>query len=66
MTALLPGDVLFHYAGRSEFFRRDGRRIEGIGVEPDVVHRPSRDDLARGFYGDPDMDPIVRLALGRN
>ena len=50
---MLPGDVLFHYAGKSEFTRRDGKRVEGSGVEPDVRYLPERADLARGLYGDP-------------
>ncbi|MDH3591259.1 MAG: S41 family peptidase [Planctomycetota bacterium] len=66
LTSMLPGDVLFHYAGKSEFLRRDGKRVEGVGVEPDVLYHPVRADLARGRYGDPFRDPLVRLALGRN
>ena len=66
LSALLPGNVVFHYAGRAEFRRRDGRRIEGRGIEPDVFYQPQRDELARGIYGDPHRDPLIRLALGRN
>ncbi|MHC4550503.1 MAG: S41 family peptidase [Planctomycetota bacterium] len=66
LSSLLPGGVVFHYAGRAEFLRRDGRPIEGVGVGPDVVYRPARVDLAGGAYGDPVRDPGVRLALGQN
>ena len=66
LSLLLPGGVVLHYAGRAEFRRRDGRPIEGVGVEPDVTYHPSRTDLARGVYGDPQRDPAVRLALGRD
>lgn len=66
LSSLLPGGVVLHYAGRAEFLRRDGRPIEGVGVEPDVAYRPSRADLAKGVYGDPARDPAVRLALGQN
>jgi C-terminal processing protease CtpA/Prc len=63
LTLLLPGDVLLHYAGRAEFLRRDGRPVEGTGVVPDVAYEPARDQLAKGVYGDPFLDPLVRLAL---
>jgi C-terminal processing protease CtpA/Prc len=66
LSSLLPGGVVLHYAGRAEFLRRDGRPIEGQGVAPDVFFRPSRADLAGGVYGDPERDPAVRLALGRD
>jgi len=66
LTSLLPGEVVFHYAGRAEFLRLDGRPIEGSGVVPDVMYHPARADLARGVYGDPHRDPLVRVALGRN
>jgi hypothetical protein len=65
-TALLPGGVVFHYAGPTEFLRRDGSPIEGLGVEPDFRYLPSRQDLALGLYGDPFRDPLVRLALATN
>jgi C-terminal processing protease CtpA/Prc len=66
LSSLLPGGVVLHYAGRAEFLRRDGRPIEGVGVEPDIAYRPGRADLAGGAYGDPARDPAVRLALGQN
>jgi len=65
-SSILPGGVIFHYAGRAEFRRRDGRAVEGVGVKPDVIVLPSRTDLARGAYGDPGRDPVVRYALGLN
>ena len=65
-TSVLPGGVIFHYAGRAEFRRRDGTPVEGVGVTPDVIVLPSRADLARGAYGDPGRDPVVRYALGLN
>ncbi|MHC4956195.1 MAG: S41 family peptidase [Planctomycetota bacterium] len=65
-TARLPGGVLFHYAGRAEFLRLDGRPVEGVGVPPDVVYLPSRGDLAQGHYGDAAADPAVRRALDSN
>jgi carboxyl-terminal processing protease len=65
-TSLLPGGVVFHYAGPSEFLRRDGSAIEGFGVEPDIRYHPSRDDLARGFYGDPYRDSLVGVVLSTN
>jgi len=66
LSAVLPGDVVFHYAGTTEFRRLDGRRVEAVGVEPDVSFRPTRGQLARGGYGDPFADPLVKLALGTN
>jgi C-terminal processing protease CtpA/Prc len=65
-TMLLPGEVQFHYAGKAEFRRRNGVAIEGVGVEPDVHASPSRKALADGCYGDPDRDPLIRLAAGLN
>jgi len=65
-TARLPGGVLFHYAGRAEFTRLDGRAVEGVGVEPDVYFLPSRAELARGHYQDASADPTVRRALALN
>jgi len=65
-TARLPGGVLFHYAGRAEFTRLDGRAVEGVGVAPDVRFTPSREQLARGHYGDAAGDPAVRRALALN
>jgi carboxyl-terminal processing protease len=65
-SALLPGGVVFHYAGRGEFRRRDGRAVEGTGVLPDVRIEYSREALARGSYGIPARDPAVLVALGRN
>jgi carboxyl-terminal processing protease len=62
LTLALPGGVLLHYAGSAEFLRRDGRPVEGAGVVPDVAYEPTRDQLARGVYGDPYLDPLVRLA----
>jgi C-terminal processing protease CtpA/Prc len=62
LTLALPGGVLLHYAGRAEFLRRDGGAVEGVGVAPDVPYEPARDELARGVYGDPFLDPLVRLA----
>jgi hypothetical protein len=62
LSHALPGGVLLHYAGRAEFLRRDGRPVEGIGVAPDVAYEPARDQLALGVYGDPFLDPLVRLA----
>jgi C-terminal processing protease CtpA/Prc len=62
----LPGGVVLHYAGRAEFLRRDGRPLEGLGVQPDVACEPSRDELAREVYGDPFQDPAVRVAAARN
>ncbi|MFI5404077.1 MAG: S41 family peptidase, partial [Planctomycetota bacterium] len=62
LTLALPGGVLLHYAGRAEFLRRDGGAVEGVGVVPDVPYEPARDELARGVYGDPFLDPLVRLA----
>jgi len=61
-TAFLPGGVAFHYAAEAEFHRRDGRTVEGVGVVPDDVVRPTREDLAAGAYGDPYRDPAVRRA----
>ncbi len=61
-SVMLPGGVLFHYAGTTEFLRRDGTRVEGVGVAPDVTYQPSRDILSAGVYGDPYRDPLVRLA----
>jgi len=66
LSLLLPGQVVLHYAGRSEFRHRDGRPIEGVGIEPDVRHEPERAQIAHGVYGDPYLDPLVRLALGQN
>jgi carboxyl-terminal processing protease len=65
-SALLPGGVVFHYAGSGEFRRRDGRAVEGLGVRPDVRIEYSRESLARGAYGIPARDPAVLVALGRN
>jgi len=62
LSLALPGGVLLHYAGRAEFLRRDGSPVEGIGIAPDVAYEPTRDQLARGVYGDPFLDPLVRLA----
>ncbi|HEX5138261.1 MAG TPA: S41 family peptidase [Planctomycetota bacterium] len=62
LSQSLPGGVRLHYAGRAEFRRRDGSPIEGIGVEPDVRFEHTREQLARGSYGDPFLDPLVRLA----
>jgi carboxyl-terminal processing protease len=66
LTLSLPGGVMLHYAGRAEFLRRDGRPVEGAGVVPDVIYGPTRDQLARDAYGDPFLDPAVRLACARN
>ena len=63
LTARLPGGVLFHYAGQTEFVRLDGRPVEGVGVEPDIAFRPSRVCLAKGHFGDAPRDPAVRRAL---
>ena len=63
---LLPGGVVFHYAGPAEFRRRSGEPVEGVGVKPDVLVMRSRASLARGEYGSPDRDPAIRLALGLN
>jgi len=65
-TARLPGGVLFHYAGRAEFRRIDGRPIEGIGVVPDVDFLPTRVGLAGGHFGDAPGDPAVQRALALN
>jgi C-terminal processing protease CtpA/Prc len=65
-TARLPGGVLFHYAGRAEFRRLDGRAIEGVGIRPDVEFRPSRAALATGHFGDAPRDPTVQRALSLN
>jgi len=65
-TARLPGGVLFHYAGRAEFTRLDGRAVEGVGVVPDESFLPSRGDLARGHYGDASGDPAVQRAVALN
>lgn len=62
LSLLLPGDVILHYGGRAEFLRRDGRPVEGVGVEPDLACEPTREQLARGVYGDPFLDPAVRIA----
>jgi carboxyl-terminal processing protease len=62
LSLALPGGVLLHYAGRAEFLRRDGGQVEGVGVAPDVACQPTREQLARGGYGDPFLDPAVRLA----
>ncbi|MHC4957551.1 MAG: S41 family peptidase [Planctomycetota bacterium] len=66
LSLVLPGQVVLHYAGRAEFRRRDGRRVEGVGVFPDVLVYRSRDGLARGEYGSPGRDPAILLALGLN
>ena len=63
LTLALPGGVLLHYAGRAEFRRADGRPVEGIGVTPDIAYEPTRAELARAVYGDPFLDPLVRLAV---
>ena len=65
-TARLPGGVLFHYAGRAEFLRLDGRPVEGVGVKPDVEFRPTRESLAEGHFSDAPRDPAVRRALSLN
>ncbi|MHC4939612.1 MAG: S41 family peptidase [Planctomycetota bacterium] len=65
-TARLPGGVLFHYAGRAEFLRLDGRPVEGVGVRPDVNFRPTRESLAEGHFGDAPRDPAVQRALSLN
>jgi C-terminal processing protease CtpA/Prc len=65
-STLLPGRVVFHYAGRIEFLRLDGGKVEGVGIEPDLFVTPSRASLARGAYGDPERDLLVRLAAGLN
>lgn len=65
-SATLPGGVVFHYAGRAEFRRRNGDAIEGVGVHPDVVALRTRESLADGAYGLPQRDPAVRLAVGLN
>ncbi|MEM8885034.1 MAG: S41 family peptidase [Planctomycetota bacterium] len=65
-TARLPGGVLFHYAGRAEFLRIDGSAVEGVGVRPDVVFRPTRGQLAEGHFGDAPDDPAVRRAIALN
>jgi len=65
-SSRLPGDVVFHYAGRTEFRHLDGRAVEGEGIRPDMGFAPTREDLARGEYGDPFRDPAVRFALGLN
>jgi len=65
-TARLPGGVLFHYAGRAEFTRLDGRQVEGVGVAPNVPYLPSRAELAKGHYGDASADPAVQRALALN
>jgi C-terminal processing protease CtpA/Prc len=62
LSRALPGGVRLHYAGRAEFRRRDGSPIEGVGVAPDVLFEHTREQLARGAYGDPFLDPLVRLA----
>jgi len=62
LSLALPGGVVLHYAGRAEFRRRDGSPVEGIGVTPNVAYEPSREKLALGVYGDPFLDPLVRLA----
>jgi carboxyl-terminal processing protease len=62
LSLLLPGDVVLHYGGRAEFLRRDGRAVEGVGLEPDLAYAPTREQLARGVYGDPFLDPAVRIA----
>ncbi len=63
LTLARPGGVLLHYAGRAEFLRRGGEEVEGTGVAPDVAYEPTRDQLARGVYGDPFLDPLVLLAV---
>jgi len=65
-SMLLPGGVMFHYAGLAEFRRRDGSLVEGVGVTPDMLVYRSRDSLSQGEYGDPELDPAIRLALGLN
>lgn len=62
LSLALPGGVVLHYAGRAEFRRRDGKPVEGVGVTPNVVYEQERDQLALGVYGDPFLDPLVRLA----
>lgn len=62
-TALLPGGVEFHFAAEAEFFRLDGTPVEGVGVAPDVLVRPTRRQLADAVYGDPRRDPAVRAAV---
>ena len=61
-SSLLPGGVIFHYAGQAEFRRREGGILEGHGVKPDVVLLRSRRSLADGVYGAPRRDPAVSLA----
>ena len=63
-TMLLPGEVLFHYAGRAEFVRSNGLAIEGVGVKPGLFAHPTRKSLAAGSYGDPNSDPAILLAAG--
>ena len=65
-SSVLPGGVVFHYAGRAEFRRRDGGVLEGLGIKPDVVVFRSRKSLAEGAYGAPSRDPVVRFAAGLN
>lgn len=65
-SMVLPGGVLFHYAGAAEFRRRDGSAVEGIGVTPDMLVYRSRDSLSRGEYGNPELDPAIRLVLDLN
>ena len=61
-TARLPGGVSLHYAGRAEFQRRNGDRVEGVGVVPDIHFLPTREQLAGGDFGNSAADPAVRHA----
>jgi len=65
-TMQLPGGVLFHYASSAVFDRADGRPLEGIGLEPDIVVPIDRNAVSAGGYGDPMRDPAILRAAGLN
>lgn len=58
----LPGGALLYYSGPMQFRRLDGTAVEGAGVAPDLAYVATRAGLAEGGYGDPAVDPLVRLA----
>ena len=60
MRQLPNGDVLEYAIG--DFVTVAGRRIEGHGVVPDQLVRPSRDAVASGH--DPALDAAIRWAGG--
>jgi len=61
-AARLPGGVSLYYASQAEFQRRDGGRVEGVGVAPDIHFLPTREQLADGDFGNSGADPAVRHA----